>query len=150
MKIIVFAIILGLNLSNIYGQNQSYSLTEIDSIFIYSDMPTNSKLLFLENCKNAKTVAINDIRDNKIKVLIVGGIGPIEYTTDKYFEDKYEIVFYDYGDLPAKYDCMKYYNFEIFEYLTDKYGKKWRKEIRKDVFALKEWKKVIRKKRKSK
>ncbi len=149
MKRTVFLILLGLSLSNIYSQNQSNGLAEIDSIVINSDTPTNSKLLFLQNCESAKTVAINDIRDNKVKVLIVGGIGPIEYTTDEYFEDKYQIVFYDYGDLPAKYDCMKYYNFEIFEYLTDQYGKKWRKEIRKDVFALKEWKKTKRKKQKS-
>lgn len=140
---------LGLNLSNIYGQNHSNNLIEMDSSIIYSDMLTNSKLLFLENCENAKTIAINDINDNKVKVLIVGGIAPIEYTTDKSFEDKYQIEFYDYGDLSAKYDCMKYYNFEIFDYLTDKYGKKWRKEIRKDVFVLKEWKKAKRKKRKS-
>ena len=113
-------------------------------------MPTNSKLRFIEDCENARIIARNDINKDEIKILLAGGIAPIVYSTDKQFEEKYQIEFHEYGDLSAKYECMKIYNFEVFRYLTEKYGKSWRREIRKDAFGLKEWKKWNRKNRKNK
>lgn len=111
-----------------------------------SDMPTKSKLLFINNCANAKEIAKNDIAKNKAKILLTGGVTPIFYATDNQFEERYQVAFHDYGDLAAKYECMKIYNFEIFQYLSEKYGKSWKKEIRKDTLAFKEWKKLVRKK----
>lgn len=129
-----------------HAQSPSNYSTEMDSIFIYSDMPSSSKIYFLQDCDNAEKVALKDISSGKIMVFLVGGIGPVEYTTDKHFENKYEISFEDYGDLPAEHDCMKNYNFLIFAYLNEKYGNQWVREIRKDVYALKEWKMAMEKK----
>lgn len=128
------------------AQSPSNFLTELDSIIIYSDIPSCSKIYFLQDCDSAETIALKDISSGKIMVLLAGGIGPVEYTTDKLFEKRYEISFNDYGDLPAESECMKKYNFVIFAYLSEKYGNRWLREIRKDVFALEEWKMALEKK----
>jgi len=133
------AIIIGLISLLCFGQK--YDTEKLDSIFIHSEMPSESKLMFLENCENAKIIAEQDIKNQEIIILIVGGIAPTIYTTDNDFEKKYQITYTDYGDLAAKDECMLNYNFKIFDYLKEKYGKSWKREIRKDVYGLKEWKK---------
>jgi hypothetical protein len=82
--------------------------------------------------------ASKDIQANKPSVLLQGGIAPIVYTTDKVFERKYNVVFYDFGCVAAdSQECLLAYNKTIFEYLDRTFGKKWRKEIRKDAIGLK-------------
>ena len=58
---------------------------------------------------------------------------------NKTFEDKYNIKFYEQGCIGS--NCAKEYNEIIFDYLFKKYGKKWTKQIRKDVIGFKNWKK---------
>jgi hypothetical protein len=115
----------------------------IDSSFANSELPTYARLKFLngEDCKTAVLIAKQDIKQETILLLIVGGIGPIEYTTDKAFQEKYSLIYHDYGDLAAPKDCIIKYNREIFNYLTERYGKAWIREARKDVYGFKEWKK---------
>ena len=76
-----------------------------------------------------------------IRILIVGGIVPTVYNSDQDFESKYQITYSDYGDLPAKDECMYNYNSTIFDFLTKKYGNSWKREIRKDAYGLNDWKK---------
>jgi len=83
-----------------------------------------------------KELALKDIQDGKPKLLLVGGIAPIVYTTDKHFEKKYKVYFSDYGCTPGRQECMLAYNKTIFEYLDKTYGTKWRKEVRQDVIGL--------------
>ena len=97
--------------------------------------------MFIENCENAYIIANQDIKKQEIKLLIVGGISPTMYSTDIDFENKYQVTYYDYGDLAANSECMFNYNSKIFNFLTEKYGNRWKKEIRKDVYGFKEWKK---------
>ena len=59
----------------------------------------------------------------------------IEYQ-DK-FEKKYNIEYYDFGCTPPNEECVIQYNKTIFANLDKKYGRKWRKEVRKDVIGLK-------------
>jgi hypothetical protein len=80
--------------------------------------------------------AIDDIKKGKPKLLLVGGIAPVVYTTDKDFEEKFGITFYDFGCTPDRQECMLAYNRTVFAYLDKKFGKKWRSEIRKDVEGL--------------
>jgi len=126
-----------------FGQEKKQEA--IDSIFTYADSPSEFRLKMLENCENAFIIADQDIAKNKINLLIVGGIAPAVYPSDQTFEEKYQVTYYDYGDLAAKGECMFNYNSKVFDYLTEKYGKTWRKEVRKDVYGLKEWKKRKRK-----
>ena len=140
-RIITSMLIFGFSSFLTYGQEEKHEI--IDSIFTYADSPSEFRIKMLENCENAKIIADQDIEKQKIKIFIVGGIAPTIYTTDENFEEKYQITFSDYGDLPAKDECMYNYNSKVFDYLTEKYGKKWQKEIRKDVYGLKKWKKNI-------
>lgn len=120
---------------------QKINIEIIDSIFIHSDSPSEFRLKFLENCDNAYIIAEQDILSNEAKILIVGGIAPTIYSTDNDFETKYQITYSDYGDLSANDECMYNYNSKVFDYLTEKYGKKWSKEVRSDVYGLKQWNK---------
>lgn len=122
-----------------FGQEEKQGI--IDSIFIHSDSPSAFRIKMIKDCEKAKIIAEQDIEKNEIKILIVGGIAPTIFTTDKNFEEKYQITYTDYGDLPAKDECMYNYNAKVFDYLTEKYGKSWKREIRKDVYGLKKWKK---------
>jgi hypothetical protein len=143
-RIISTILIFGFSSFLTFGQEEKQEI--IDSIFTYADSPSEFRLNMLENCENAKIIADQDIKKQKIKILIVGGIAPTIYTTDKDFEEKYQIIYSDYGDLPAKDECMYNYNSKVFDYLTEKYGKSWKREIRKDVYGLKKWKKNKKKK----
>jgi len=138
MKRITLVILLfGISFMLSFGQEVEQEV--IDSIFIHSDSPSEFRLKMLENCENANFIAKQDIEKNQIKLFIVGGIAPVFCLTDPDFEKKYQVSYHDYGDLPAKEDCMYNYNSRVFEYLSKKYGKSWKKEIREDVFGLKEW-----------
>ena len=68
-----------------------------------------------------------------------GGIAPIIYTTDKDFQEKYHVGYNVFGCIAPDLDeCLKVYNKTIFEYLDKTYGKKWRRDVRKDVIGLKD------------
>jgi hypothetical protein len=66
---------------------------------------------------------------------------PIVYATDSAFETKYNVRFHDYGCIGASNLNMMSYNGIMFDFLESKYGKVWRKEIRKDAVGFKEWRK---------
>jgi len=81
--------------------------------------------------------ALKDIQSKKPTILLQGGIAPVVYTTDKAFERKYKITFNDFGCVAGdRQECLIAYNKTIFDYLDRTYGKKWRKEIRKDAIGL--------------
>ena len=53
------------------------------------------------------------------------------------FEKKYGVKYEIYGCIaPDQDDCMISYNKVVFAYLDGKFGKAWRKEIRKDVVGF--------------
>jgi hypothetical protein len=107
-------------------------------------LETESKevyLTFVENVGKAKEIAIQDISNNKIKLLLAGGIGPVIYFDDVNFEKRYQVSYFDYGCNPPKSDVIIAYNCVIFDYLKKKYGVKWTLEVRDDIIGLKGWEK---------
>lgn len=115
---------------------------QLDSVILLSGAESRTKMNFLSEdaCEKAGELAKEDIKNKKINLFLVGGIAPVVYTTDKEFEEKYKIVYVDYGCISPKLNCLINYNETVFNYLNQEYGKKWRKEIRKDVIGLKNWK----------
>ena len=98
-----------------------------------------SKIHFVDNPEQAKNLALSDIQIGKIFVIIHSGNGPIVYLSDSIFENKYNLKFNELGCVGSKFAIN--YNYEIFEYLHETFGKKWTKEIRKDALGFKQWKK---------
>jgi hypothetical protein len=93
--------------------------------------------MFFSSCDVNRKIAIEDLKNGKPRLLIYGGIAPIVYTNQNIFEEKYGIKYESYGCIASPFDCVLEYNQVIFDYLTDKFGKNWRKEVRKDVVGIK-------------
>ena len=105
---------------------------------------TALKIKFVEppDCNQIEEWGKSDISKKTIFLFLQGGIAPIVYSSDKKFENKYGIYFYDFGCIGMPdYKCVIKYDNMVFDYLTSIYGKKWQKEIRKDVIGFAEWKK---------
>ncbi|TPN87787.1 FEKKY domain-containing protein [Aquimarina algicola] len=100
---------------------------------------TTKIILTLEAiCKYNKDLAEKDWKNGKPKLLLVGSIVPIANSlSDKKFERKYKIEYFDFGCTPPIQECIKAYNERIFQLMDRKYGVKWRKKVRSDVKYLK-------------
>jgi hypothetical protein len=94
------------------------------------------QLVFAESLEQATKLANQDIDNGTPFLLLQSGIVPVVYTTDNKFEDKYKVYYYESGCSGSKEKFAIEYNRTIFKHLTDKYGKKWKKEIRKDVIGF--------------
>ena len=80
--------------------------------------------------------ALSDIKNGEINILESSGIAPVFYKSDSKFAKKYNVNFVEYGCEAIAEESLYEYNRTVFEYLDKKYGKKWRKKIRKDIFGL--------------
>jgi len=80
--------------------------------------------------------ALKDIKNGEINILESSGIAPVIYKSDSKFAEKYNVKFIEYGCEPIATESLYEYNRTVFEYLDKKYGKKWRKEIRKNIIGL--------------
>lgn len=90
---------------------------------------------FLSICPKNGDSAIIDIKQNQPKLLIYS---EAIYYNQHEFEIKYGIEYILYGDdQPPPKECAEDYNRVIFKYLTSKFGRKWKKEVRPDVAGLK-------------
>jgi hypothetical protein len=105
------------------GYAQDKSGNKLNESFIWSEVSTNQ--------------ARQDIEQGKAKLLLVGGIASIHYEGQEVFEKKYKVSYYDYGCTPPDEKYVKEYNKAIFAYLDKQYGRKWRKQVRKDVIGYK-------------
>lgn len=84
----------------------------------------------------ATKLATQDIKNGIPFLLLQSGISPTVYTTDKKFENKYKVFYYESGCTGPTEKFVFEYNRTIFKHLTDTYGDKWKKEIRKDVIGF--------------
>ena len=98
----------------------------------------NLNIIMFSKCTEINSdTARSDIKKENPKLLLVGGIAPVEYPGDREFEKKYNIEYYDFGCVVSSpEECIIEYNKVIFEYLDNKYGIEWRKEVRKDVVGF--------------
>ncbi|RZK54032.1 MAG: hypothetical protein EOO87_11465 [Pedobacter sp.] len=116
-----------------FGQNRKLTDEEINN-----SGPT--KMTFIEKCDEVEKLYKADLKKGTIFLLLQGGIAPVVITTDKAFENKYQTYYYDFGCNAPNLDCLKKYNELVFIHLTELYGNKWKKEVRRDVIGLKKWK----------
>ncbi|MFD0991029.1 hypothetical protein ACFQ1R_13050 [Mariniflexile jejuense] len=123
----------------------SYELRVLDFNFepeffhieIVNQSAQNFDLYVTADCEINKQIAESDLKNENPKLILIGGIAPIVDFEDGKFANKYGIQFYDYGCTPPPLECVYQYNNVIFEYLDNKFGKKWREEVRQDVIGLK-------------
>jgi len=95
-----------------------------------------------ESCDTVSNLFKEDLSDKNLHLFIVGGPVPTIYETDQDFNKKFKVSYYDFGCIvPTSRECLKEYNYLVFAYLSEKYGEKWLKKVRKDVLGLREWKK---------
>ncbi|WP_145855346.1 FEKKY domain-containing protein [Pedobacter suwonensis] len=76
-----------------------------------------------------------DIKNGKIKFLIQGGIVSTR-KGQELFEQKYGVVYQDLGCVGPSAIRIEDYNKVVASFMDKKYGKAWRKEVRKDVQGI--------------
>ncbi|WP_443938384.1 FEKKY domain-containing protein [Pedobacter sp. MW01-1-1] len=99
-----------------------------------------TKMTFIEKCDEVENLFKADLKNQTLFLLLQGGIAPVVISTDKDFENKYQVYYYDFGCNAPNLECVKTYNEFVFSHLTKLYGSKWKKTVRKDVIGLKKWK----------
>jgi hypothetical protein len=98
------------------------------------------KLTLVTTKTEAIELAKYDIGKGTPFIFLQSGIAPVVYMTDSVFENKFKVYYYEQGCVGPDNELMKEYNYVIFNYLSDTYGKKWKREIRKDAIGLRQWK----------
>lgn len=99
-----------------------------------------SSLTFVSDENKARQLAESDIKNGTPLLLLMGGIAPVIVETGPEFEKKYGVFFYEYGCTGPEDKVLTAYNETVFDFLADKFGKQWMREIRDDVIGLKAWK----------
>ncbi|SFA54091.1 hypothetical protein SAMN04488511_11312 [Pedobacter suwonensis] len=77
-----------------------------------------------------------DIKKGKPKFLIQGGIVSTRIKGQELFEQKYGVVYQDLGCVGPSAIRIEDYNKVVASFMDKKYGKAWRKEVRKDVQGI--------------
>lgn len=79
-------------------------------------------------------------QSGKAKLLLQSGIAPVVYIGQEKFKEEYGVEYDDFGCMMyCSESQMEAYNTIIMDYLTAKFGNKWRNHIRKDVLGLKKY-----------
>jgi hypothetical protein len=96
-----------------------------------------SKFLFYFSTLN-KEGALNDIKENNIKILYREGMISVNFKTSEHktFEDRFNIKFYTQGCVRTIGDDEAGYNSVIFDYIDKKYGFSWRLQMPEGVIGL--------------
>lgn len=82
-------------------------------------------------------VAQKDIKaGRRPRLFISSGISPVTFVGQEKFEEKYKVKYEENGCTGPPEKEIKDYNKEVFKYLDKMYGRKWRKEVRKDVVGF--------------
>ena len=109
----------------------------LDTTLVITEDVEDFLLLVFSECSINGDIAQRDISEHKPRLLIIGGIAPVWYESDPEFQEKYGVTYFDFGCISPGSECASQYNNVIFKYLDQKYGKSWRKEVRKDVVGFK-------------
>ena len=112
------------------------------NVFSQTDINNNcgAKILAVNSVIDAAKIAKSDINKGVFCLFVQGGIAPIVYKEDLEFEKKYNVNISDFGCTGVNEKISSAYNQEVFKFLDKKYGKKWRKELRKDIIGFQHYK----------
>ncbi|WP_284652403.1 FEKKY domain-containing protein [Flavobacterium terrisoli] len=99
-----------------------------------------AKIHFAQTVVEAENLANDDIKAKTPFLLLQSGIAPIVYIGDEPFRKLYGVSYYDFGCSGTDEKISTAYNNVILKHLCSTYGKKWKKEIRKDVIGYKQFK----------
>lgn len=113
----------------VFGQNRILTDEEINKSSL-------TKMAILGHCETVNDLFKADLENQTLFLLLQGGIAPVVFSTDRAFENKYQVYYYDFGCIAPKLECVTKYNQLVFNYLTRLYGNKWRNDVRKDVLGL--------------
>ena len=86
--------------------------------------------------KYSKEKAEAFVAKKQPRLVVIGGIKPAITAADKRFEKKYKMKFIDTGCAVDEETCIADFNKIAAHYLDKKYGKAWRKHIRKDIAGI--------------
>ena len=103
------------------------------------------KVIFAESAEKAIELAVADIKKGLPFLLLQSGISPEVYPSDNKFEERYQIYYYESGCSGPQEELAIAYNRRMFSYLTEMYGNKWKRDIRKDVIGFKKWRRMLNK-----
>ncbi|WP_293313035.1 hypothetical protein [Pedobacter sp. UBA5917] len=81
-------------------------------------------------------LANTDLKNGTVKFLLRGGIVSTYIKGQEVFEKKYGIVYRDFGCVMPLNISIEDYNKVVASFMDKKYGKVWRKEVRKDVQGI--------------
>jgi hypothetical protein len=125
--------------------NIKFFKLEVDTVLLFSEKDSvflnfeaNLKMIVCRSilCGINDSIAQIDITEGIPRLLIEGGLIAKKIHGQEMFEAKYGIKYYDFGCISLDKKSIISYNKVIFNYLDNKYGRKWRKEVRKDVLGL--------------
>lgn len=125
-----------------FGDSLKISATEItgymDTAIIFSHdtvILTAHAYCLIDSLHINDTLAIQLINKNNPKIILpsIGVSGNDIYSNDTEFEQKYGIEFWSLDCHYISPKCIERFNNETFKFLDEKYGKRWRIEIRQDV-----------------
>ncbi len=95
---------------------------------------------FYEDGRDLPEQAQRDIELGIAGLYIIGGDPPMSYSTDSLFEERYGVGYRIWGDvIYSESAYYPEYNRIVFDYLTEKFGRYWRKHVRKDVEGYKRY-----------
>ena len=144
MKFII-TILIGVFALNVNAQTDEEQTVIFSRIGELSDEQLNnagaSKLTFISDITEAEKMAELDIENGIPFLLLMGGVAPTIISSDPQFENTYGVYFFEFGCTGPENKILSAYNQIIFEHLNKEYGKKWIKEVRKDVIGFKDWRK---------
>lgn len=138
-KTVITAFFILLSASNASAQNNT--LTDAERKVLEDSLiaEVEKSLGLNDNAYSAKA-AKDKWLSGKAMFLLQGGIAPVVYQGQKQFKKKYHVGYDDFGCIV---NCserqMKIYNTFLMDFLTDKFGDEWRKDIRPDVPGLEEY-----------
>lgn len=89
---------------------------------------------------NCGDLAKMDISNGLATIVIVDGDALELFESDEDFVKEFEVKYNHIGCLALDEQCMISYNHTVFRFLTQEYGRTWRRAIRKDAIGLKKWK----------
>lgn len=136
-----FLVVLLLSYYSAHGQEDDNMIPDEIPSFQPFEGQDNFSLATTPDCTQR---AVNDIENQDARLLIYYSYEGEKhlysgafYANQHEFEEKYGITYKLYEITDENKQCVKNYNKQVFQHLRKEFGRKWKKEVRKDVFGLK-------------